>query len=340
MSRQLLLGEDTGPVGRSYSSSLIAPDGRTAARTRAGVLSFVDTVTGRTVGEAAPTRDQDFLWSPDSRWLLSVGPDAAETTAVVTVWAASDGSVVARRRFEGDPVVVAFGQRGRVVHVHGVHLLHTLTTESLHPVNAPVTTEGERPFALVAHPRDGSVFVVDGDGSFARMDPMSGDVIASASDEFLSDADQMGVMSPDGSRMVVTGPGLKVRLIDVDEQQYVGTDSNTPWGDSPAYAPDGSQFALVQGERIRLWNGRTGEYQASLPLPNRTGAYSIIYRPGSTGVVIASTDGRTWTAGTRTSKWVDRACAIAGRNLTDDEWRQFFPDRPYEPTCPQWPPAG
>ncbi len=194
--------------------------------------------------------------------------------------------------------------------------------------------------ALVAHPLDGSVFVLDWDGSFVRVDPTSGEVIASTPDGFLSRADATGVISPDGSRMAVTGPGLLVRLIDLDKQEYVGTDSKTPWGHSPAYAPDGSQFALVQGERIRLWDGRTGEYEASLPLPSRVGTHSITYRSDSSGLVIASTDGRTWTADTRTNTWVARACAIAGRNLTDDEWNQFFPSRPYEPTCPQWPSPG
>jgi WD40 repeat protein len=297
------------------------------------MLWFEDNRTGQPAGEAVPTHDEDFIWSPDSRWLLSVGN-------VTTVWDASDGTVAARRRFVGDPVLAAFGQNPRLVHVHDGRVLHTLATESLRRANPPVPTPGERPLALVSHPRDGSVFVIDWGGSFVRVDPTSGNVIASAPDGFLSQQDPQGVISPDGSRMVVTGPGLLVRLLDVEKQEYVGTDSNTPWGDSPVYSPDGSQFALVRGERIRLWDGRTGEYQASLPLPSRVGTFSITYRPDSAGVLIASTDGRTWTADTRTSQWVERACAIAGRNLTDDEWSQSFPNRPYEPTCPQWSSAG
>jgi hypothetical protein len=34
---------------------------------------------------------------------------------------------------------------------------------------------------------------------------------------------------------------------------------------------------------------------------------------------------------------MDRACRIAGRNLTRDEWEQYYPNRPYEVTCRQWP---
>ena len=146
-------------------------------------------------------------------------------------------------------------------------------------------------------------------------------------------------MSPDGTRMVVTGPGVRVRLLDVETQAFMDADAGWQWGD-PAFAPDGSQYAVAEEGRIRLWDGRTGEYQASLPLPSRIGAFSIVYRPDSTGLVIASTDGRTWTADTRVNQWDDRACAIAGRNLSLAEWEQFFPDAPYERTCPQWPPAS
>jgi hypothetical protein len=31
--------------------------------------------------------------------------------------------------------------------------------------------------------------------------------------------------------------------------------------------------------------------------------------------------------------WVARACQLAGRDLTESEWRQYLPDRPYRRTC-------
>ena len=114
------------------------------------------------------------------------------------------------------------------------------------------------------------------------------------------------------------------------------------------FAPDGSQLASVQPDRIRLWDGRTGAYEASIPLPDLpvTGLYSagraapgtsIAYRPDSTGLLVTAADGRTWTVDTRLRTWVDRACDIAGRNLTRSEWKQFFPVRRYRVVCPQWP---
>jgi hypothetical protein len=38
----------------------------------------------------------------------------------------------------------------------------------------------------------------------------------------------------------------------------------------------------------------------------------------------------------RPSTLVDKACTVAGRNLTRDEWRQFVGGE-YRRTCPQWP---
>ena len=39
-----------------------------------------------------------------------------------------------------------------------------------------------------------------------------------------------------------------------------------------------------------------------------------------------------------TQGWSDRACRIAGRNLTYDEWLRYLgKDKPYAKVCPQWP---
>ena len=31
--------------------------------------------------------------------------------------------------------------------------------------------------------------------------------------------------------------------------------------------------------------------------------------------------------------WLDRACAVAGRGLSEEEWQDLFADRPYDPLC-------
>jgi len=36
------------------------------------------------------------------------------------------------------------------------------------------------------------------------------------------------------------------------------------------------------------------------------------------------------------SSWLAHACAVAGRNLTKEEWRRFVPGHPYRKTCPSF----
>ena len=75
----------------------------------------------------------------------------------------------------------------------------------------------------------------------------------------------------------------------------------------------------------------------TIPLPSRTPEARLTYLPDSSGLLVAGIDGRTWTVDTSPDSWVDRACTIAGRNLSREEWKEYFPGRAYEVTCPQWP---
>ena len=33
------------------------------------------------------------------------------------------------------------------------------------------------------------------------------------------------------------------------------------------------------------------------------------------------------------ASWLKRACAVAARRLTQQEWQEFLPGRPYQPSC-------
>lgn len=283
-------------------------------------------------------RDVELVWSSDSRWLLSRSGSFGGPDPLVTVWNASNGSASARTdRFVADGAAVhaRISHDTKYVFLHDGTSLHTLNRTTLRPAYPAIALSSDAN-DLVPHPDGGSVFVLHRyNGSFVRVDPKTGDVLDTASGLLGSD-EVHGVMSPDGTRMMVTGPGVRVRLLDVERQTYIGMESEWQWG-APAFAPDGTQYAIAEEGRIRLWDGRTGEYQASLPLPSRVGTFSITYRPDSSALVIASTDGSTWTADTRIDRWAVRACATAGRNLSQAEWEQFFPNASYERTCPQWP---
>ena len=56
--------------------------------------------------------------------------------------------------------------------------------------------------------------------------------------------------------------------------------------------------------------------------------------PDGHTLLIAGRDGAVHTIDTRVESWIERACDVAGRNLTQDEWAEAIGDRPYHETCP------
>ena len=224
----------------------------------------------------------------------------------------------------------------RIYLADGSGRLETLDTETLRPVHAAVPL-GTGVRSLLAHPSDASVLALRIDGSVVRVEPSTGKILAEAPAGTLSAQAFDWVFSPDGSVIATADVTGNLRLMDAETLTWASPDSGVPWGADRDYAPDGSQIASVRTDRVSLWDGATGEYLASLPLPANSGYVSIAYLEDSSGLVIAASDGRTWTADTRTDTWTDRACAIAGRNLTEAEWEQFFPSSDYHVTCPEWP---
>jgi WD40 repeat protein len=303
---------------------------------RAHRLWFVDIRTGRETPRSPELPELwGWRWSPDSQRFLTWGPDG-----VVRVWDAESGRQLARRTNSIDLLPVTFSPDGARIYVpNGSGGLETLETDTLRPVHATVRL-GTGVRSLLAHPRDGSVLALRVDGSVVRVEPSTGKIVSEAPPGTLSAQATSWVFSPDGSVLATADATGNMRLLDARSLTWVSPDSGAAWGYDRDYAPDGSQIASVRADRISLWDGHTGAYVASLPLPADARLVSIVYLEDSSGLVIAAADGRTWTADTRTDSWTDRACGIAGRNLTKAEWTQFFPSRPYHATCPQWPSAG
>jgi WD40 repeat protein/DNA-binding SARP family transcriptional activator len=344
--RLLTLGENAeAGVDAPYFLTLPAPDGHTVASLRSGRLWFEDTRTGRRVtgpdavlparqlGTVPPDAAQQFAWSPDSRTLLSGGTDG-----VLRKWDPRSGRLLGSAAFPaGTDLLPAFGGDSDSAYVQGFSSeLVKVKLPSMRAVHTRTYLGLDVYDLLVSH--DNAVVVsLEGDGSFQWLRPGLDELPTDTRHELIAAEGPPGALSADGSRLAAIDSHGDMRLFDVRSFEPSGNDTTPTLESGLVYAPDGSQVAAVQPGRIRLWDGRTGDYQASLPLPSLTSQVSIAYLPDSSGLLVAGTNGSTWTVDTRTSRWVDRACAIGGRNLTRSEWREYFPNRDYRVTCPEWP---
>jgi WD40 repeat protein len=91
--------------------------------------------------------------------------------------------------------------------------------------------------------------------------------------------------------------------------------------------------------RVDLWDVATGQ-QVGDPIMVRGDAWpGEIDRPGGSHLLTSTSrpTGSYLVWDLDPAHWEAIACSIAGRNLTQSEWKQYLPGRPYQLTCPQWP---
>jgi WD40 repeat protein len=154
-------------------------------------------------------------------------------------------------------------------------------------------------------------------------------------------ADAAGVLtadvSTDGRTLMTGGQTGAVRLWDLATGKPLGGPLTglRLFADTVDLAPDGSTAvgADAAGD-VLLWDVRTRSTIGDAfpgPVAGRNAAAS--FTPDGRSVVVVSDTGAGWVWDVDPSDWLARACQVAGRSLTRQEWQEFLPDRPYHATC-------
>jgi WD40 repeat protein/DNA-binding SARP family transcriptional activator len=143
-------------------------------------------------------------------------------------------------------------------------------------------------------------------------------------------------ISNDGRTLVTGATDGIVHLWDVASGAPIGTPLTglKPPAVTVDMSPDGSTVvgADASGE-VLLWDVTTGTVIAGpLPGPSSQGVAASFTSRGHS-VVVVSVTGSAWRWDVGASDWQTRACHVAGRSLTQQEWRELLPDRPYNATC-------
>ncbi|MFH8250952.1 BTAD domain-containing putative transcriptional regulator [Microbacterium sp. B2969] len=220
-------------------------------------------------------------------------------------------------------------------------------------------------FGRVRFSPDGLRLYASGFGPTAIFDTATGELVGEVP------GDGILAVSPDGDSLLIREGRTAARIVHLyDPEEDVLLEMPSVVIDG-AFSPDGMEVVTTADDRAWLWWAPTGDLRETLE--GHFGAVSsAAFRPEG-DLVTAGADGAviTWAMGDWTESfrdwertgdeslvprdestlvyelpsgeftgiaadpdiWLARACAVAGRTLTEEEWRAVFGGRAYDPAC-------
>jgi WD40 repeat protein len=144
--------------------------------------------------------------------------------------------------------------------------------------------------------------------------------------------------SPDGATLASSSADGRVILWDLAQrtqlaESLVGT-GRTVWG--IAYQPPEAMLLVIaNGDgTVGLRDARSGDQIGPYLRDHGDGARAVAFTSDGARLASVGLDGRVLLWEARPAAWRERACRVANRNLTSDEWKKYLGQRPYHETCP------
>ena len=328
--RQLLVSFAISPNG----SKIAVPTGARSHR-----VALVDIATLKPAGppfSPGVGRISTLRFSPDGR-TLAVGGEA-DGAALVDAGSGALVRLLADAHAEG-VASIRFSPDGRRLVTSGIYDGRAIVWEEVGGRRVRVLDEPGGGLTFVDWSPDGSMLATGGsrlpglrDGrvvlwraaDWSKLATLEVDSFIAASIDF----------SPDGSTIAAGGLDGIVRLWDTETAGPVGRPLVHPgWVDSLEFDRTG-EILVTSGQdgNVRLWDAES-QRQIGPVLPGSGVGNRAAFTPDGKSVVVAYGTGVGLVWNVDPERWKARACAVAGRSLTPDEWAEFVPDRAYEPSC-------
>jgi WD40 repeat protein len=273
-------------------------------------------------------------FSPDGRVLASGG----EGDRRIILWDVVTGHKLKELRGEGDVTSVAFSPDGKTL-ASGADATRSVFLWDVATGKRRAELRGhESSVGAVAFSRDGKLLVSGGGEGVLRVwDPATGKEIA----EPMGAGGSVATLafSPAGTTIASSAHFSSALLLSdpYGRREPVALDtrgSHAPTG--IAYSPDGKLLAYAAGElrfTIVLWDLERAEPRGALRASATT--LSMAYTPDGRQLVTGHSNGEVASWDVDLDGWPRRACEIANRNLTRDEWQAFVGEPlPYRAVCP------
>ncbi len=146
--------------------------------------------------------------------------------------------------------------------------------------------------------------------------------------------------SPDGKTLASETFGSRILFLDPTTLKRIGETLTGQTNNiySIAFSPDSKILASGSYDKtIVLWDVVTRQAIGQPLIGHTDGVTSVAFSPEGKILASGSYDKTIILWPADPLSWVELNCQRAGRNFTQNEWTQYFPNEPYHSTCVQWP---
>jgi WD40 repeat protein len=329
------LGRVIARLSNSSGAVYLSPDGSVAfiGALTANHSDFFDIRRGQVRASYRKTKPISYAaWSPDGKAIAIAFDDGT-----VRLVSSTTGATLATfSGHHGPALVTAFSPDGHTLAAGGADgtaLVWDVATHRL--LDSPIQVGGVV-YGVAFSPNGKTLAVASEDGTLTAYD------LATRRRLFTDTANQ-GLLrvafSPDDNTLAVASPNgtllINPRTGRPQGEPLTGHSSIVT---DVAFSSSGNTLATSSLDGTVILYDMASRQAIGDPL---TAGY------GAVGLVSYAPDGRTLAAGygegqivlwdINPDAWQVRACNLADRNLTRDEWRQYLSTRPYQRTCSQWP---
>jgi WD40 repeat protein/DNA-binding SARP family transcriptional activator len=287
------------------------------------------------------TQDFEVAWgsfSPDGQTFATVD----FVTGRTRLWRVADGRLLASRvgRGEDNLGAIAFTADGRSILVADADgTVVELDRRTLEPTGRSIDLHVDDPPTGIRTGPGGRFAVSSSEADTSRgTSIVFGDLDEHDVDQrvHVSSWSLRGDFSADGLRYAWGGFDGRLGVVDLTSGDVRGPADPVHTGPVSwvSFSPDGSSLASVGFDGLLiLSSGEAARPRARITpgAVNRNAA--LAFRPDGHTVVLVYRDGTVLSFDSRPGTWAAHACAVAGRDLTSDEWRDAFNSEDLRPTC-------